>query len=100
MEDTPPTPPRSVGEISQWMLAELQSEALAGAPTAFVLVEGLSDYVAVETIARKRGRQLEDEGIAIVPMGGATNIVRFLTAFGPRGRNFRITGLCDAAQAS
>jgi hypothetical protein len=100
MEDTTPTPPHSVGEISQGMLAELQSEALAGAPTAVVLVEGLSDYVAVATIARKLGRQLQDEGIAIVPMGGATNIARFLTAFGPRGRNLRITGLCDAAQAS
>jgi hypothetical protein len=82
------------------MLADLQSEALAGAPNAVVLVEGLSDYFAVQTIARRRGRKLQDEGIAIVPMGGATNIGRFLTIFGPGGRNLRIAGLCDAAEAA
>ena len=37
-------------------------------------MEGLSDWFALETIAARRGRKLEDEGIAIVPMGGYTNI--------------------------
>jgi hypothetical protein len=100
MEDTRPAPQRSLGEISQRMLADLQSVALDGAPHVVVLVEGLSDCFAVEAIAGKRGRKLQDEGIAIVPMGGATNIGRFLTTFGPQGRNVRIAALCDAAEAA
>lgn len=81
------------------MLADLQAEALVGTPDAVVLVEGLSDHFAVATIASKLGRDLHEDGIAIVPMGGATNIGRFLAVFGPRGRNLRIAGLCDAAEA-
>ena len=100
MEDTKPTRQHSWGEISRRMLLHVQSEALVGAPNAVVLVEGLSDRVAVQAVARKRARNLEDEGIAIVPMGGATNIRRFLTIFGPRGRNARIAVLCDAAETA
>ena len=81
------------------MLADLQAEALVGTPDAVVLVEGLSDHFAVATVASKLGRDLHEDGIAIVPMGGATNIGRFLAVFGPRGRNLRIAGLCDAAEA-
>ena len=100
MEDTKPTRQHAWGEISQRMLSHAQSEALAGAPDAVVLVEGLSDRAAVQAVARKTGRELEDEGIAIVPMGGATNIRRFLTTFGPRGRDVRIAVLCDAAESA
>jgi OLD-like protein len=81
------------------MLEGLQAEALAGVPSTVVLVEGLSDYFAVTTIAGRRGRRLQEEGIAIVPMGGATNIGRFLAIFGPGGRDVGIAGLCDAAEA-
>ncbi len=98
MEDIRPSPDRSLGEIARRMLADRQAEALAGAPHAVVLVEGLSDCFAVEAIASTRGRRLQDEGIAIVPMGGATNVGRFLTIFGPRGRDVRIAGLCDAGE--
>jgi len=38
-----------------------------------VLVEGTSDRRAVETLARRRGRDLPAEGVAIVPMGGYGN---------------------------
>ncbi|HEY8817176.1 MAG TPA: TOPRIM nucleotidyl transferase/hydrolase domain-containing protein, partial [Candidatus Dormibacteraeota bacterium] len=63
-----------------------------------VLVEGTSDRHAVETLARRRGRDLEAEGIAIVPMGGATNIRRFLDVYGPRGFDTRLAGLYDAGE--
>ena len=99
MEDTTPTRQHAWGEFSRRMLADLQSEALSGAPHTVVLVEGLSDYVAIQAVARKRGREFDGEGIVIVPMGGATNVRRFLTTFGPRGRNARIAALCDAAEA-
>ncbi len=65
---------------------------------AVVLVEGISDRLAVEALAQRRGRNLNAEGISIVPMGGATNIGAFLDLFGPTGLDVRLAGLCDAAE--
>ena len=65
---------------------------------AVVLVEGISDERALEALARRRGRNLEAEGISIVPIGGAQAIGRFLERFGPGGLNVRLAGLCDAAE--
>jgi hypothetical protein len=67
-------------------------------PGAVVLVEGTSDQVALQTLARRRGRNLDAEGVAIVPMGGAQSIGRFLDRFGPRGLDVRLAGLCDAGE--
>ena len=67
-------------------------------PRAVVRVEGSSDQVALEAVAERRGRDLAAEGIAVVPMGGARNIRRFLELFGPRGRDVRLAGLCDAGE--
>jgi OLD-like protein len=63
-----------------------------------VLVEGVSDQQALAALAARRGRNLGAESIAIVPMGGATNIRSFVDAFGPQGRRVRLAGLCDAAE--
>ena len=52
-----------------------------------ILVEGTSDRHAVETLARRRGRDLQAEGVAIVPMGGYGNLPRLLPQYpssGPR----------------
>jgi hypothetical protein len=65
---------------------------------AVILVEGTSDQLALEALAERRGRDLDAEGVAIVPMGGAQAIGRFLDQFGPRGLNLRLAGLCDAAE--
>ena len=67
-------------------------------PRAVVLVEGMSDRVALEALAGRRGRALGAEGICVVPMGGATNIGRFLARFGPRGLDVRLAGMCDVAE--
>jgi hypothetical protein len=64
--------------------------------TAVVLVEGESDRLALEALAARLGRDLAADGVAIVPIGGATNIRRFLAEYGPAGRNLRLAGLCDA----
>jgi hypothetical protein len=72
--------------------------AEAASPRAVVLVEGVSDQLALEALAARRGRNLDAEGISIVPMGGATNIRGYLDRFGPRGLNVRLAGLCDAAE--
>jgi hypothetical protein len=65
---------------------------------AVVLVEGMSDQAALETLAARLGRHLREEGIFIVPMGGATNIGHFLGLFGPRGFGVRLAGLCDEGE--
>ena len=65
---------------------------------AVVLVEGVSDRVALEALAERRGRDLEAEGVSVVPIGGAQAIGRFLDVFGPQGRDVRLAGLCDAAE--
>jgi hypothetical protein len=63
-----------------------------------VLVEGISDKVAVETLARRRSRDLHAEGISVVSIGGAQAIGRFLAQFGPEGLDVKLAGLCDAGE--
>jgi hypothetical protein len=65
---------------------------------AVVLVEGISDRVALETLAGRRGRNLDAEGISIVPIGGAQAIGNFLQRFGPNGYDVELAGLCDAGE--
>jgi hypothetical protein len=65
---------------------------------AVVLVEGISDRVALEALAERRGRNLDAEGVAVVPIGGAQAIGRFLNRFGPGGLDLRLAGLCDAGE--
>ena len=65
---------------------------------AVVLVEGTSDRVALEALAARRGRSLDAERVAVVPMGGAQAIGRFLSVFGPEGLDVTLAGLCDAAE--
>jgi Overcoming lysogenization defect protein-like, TOPRIM domain len=65
------------------------------APRAVILVEGTSDAVAVETLAERRERNLEADGVVIVPIGGAQAIGRFLGLYGP---DVKLAGLCDAAE--
>ena len=59
----------------------------------------MSDQAALETLAARRGRDLQGDGVFVVPMGGATNIGHFLGWFGPRGFGVRLgRGLCDAGE--
>ena len=59
-----------------------------------VLVEGTSDRLAVETLARRRGRDLEAEGVTVVPMGGYGNLPRLLQQYDDVTR----AGLYDAGE--
>jgi hypothetical protein len=63
---------------------------------AVVLVEGTSDKVAVETLAQLLGRDLEAEGVSVVPIGGAQAIARVVARFDP---TVTLTGLCDQGEA-
>jgi hypothetical protein len=63
---------------------------------AVVLVEGISDKCALEALAVRHSRDLAAEGVAVVPIGGAQAVGRFLRLYGPRGLGVRLAGLCDA----
>jgi len=66
--------------------------------SSVVLVEGVSDQHALESLARRRGRDLRAEGISVVALGGATNVDRVLEQLAPRGSGLRVAGLCDAGE--
>jgi predicted ATP-dependent endonuclease of OLD family len=68
------------------------------ATRAVVLVEGVSDQLALEALAKRRGRSLDAERISILSIGGSKNIKTFLDRFGPQGLNVRLAGLYDAAE--
>ena len=82
------------------MAVRAQAHAERAGATAAVLVEGVSDQAALETLARRRDRDLEGEKVMVVPMGGATTIRHFLSLFGPTGLDVRLSGLCDAGEES
>lgn len=63
-----------------------------------VLVEGISDQLALEALAERRGRNLEAEGVSVLPIGGAQAVGRYVEELGPRGLNVGLAGLCDAGE--
>src|SRR5436190_4371884 len=63
---------------------------------AVVLVEGISDRIALETLASRRGRDLAADGVVVVPIGGAQAIGRYLNLYGPQGLGLTLAGLCDS----
>src|SRR5688572_33478280 len=48
---------------------------------SIVLVEGISDQIAVETLASLQARDLTKEGVAVVPIVGALSVSKFLAHF-------------------
>lgn len=72
---------------------------VANSAQAVVLVEGVSDLAALEAVATRRGLPLGQGGLVVLPMGGATNIRRYLHRLGPGGLDVRLAGLCDAGEA-
>jgi hypothetical protein len=65
---------------------------------SIVLVEGPSDSAAVRALARRRGHDLDAEGVSVVAMGGYGNVGRFLERYGPSGLGVRLAGLYDAPE--
>jgi hypothetical protein len=68
------------------------------AARAIVLVEGASDRAALLALAARQGRDLDDELVDIVDLGGATNVGRFLEDLASAGRRPRLAGLYDVAE--
>jgi len=84
--------PAAATEATAWALAKV------AAAEAVVLVEGISDQIAVETLAPRGGRDLDAERVVVVPVGGAHAMARYLRLFGPGGAALRLAGLCDAGE--
>ena len=65
---------------------------------AVVLVEGVSDQIALEALAVRHGRDLAAERVDVLPMGGSKNIGRFLERLVPRNFDGKVAGLCDSGE--
>ena len=63
-----------------------------------VLVEGVSDQVALETLAARRGRDLVAERVFVRPIGGAQAIGKVLRVIRAHSVETRVAGLCDAGE--
>ena len=59
---------------------------------------GSAISVALEALATRRGRDLEAEGVSIVPIGGAHAVGPHLERYGPRGLDLKLAGLCDVGE--
>ena len=97
IETKPRAEPRYRVGMDSTRVDRQEADATASA-RGVVLVEGVSDRLAVEALARRRGRDLDAEGVAVVAMGGSKNITKFLERFGPNGLDVRLAGLCDQAE--
>ena len=81
------------------VISELElARAAAENGRTVVLVEGVSDKLAVYALAKRLGRDLDREGMTTIVMGGATNIGRFLEVLGPHGLKAKLAGLCDVGE--
>jgi hypothetical protein len=87
--------PGNVPPVEQGLLV---ARAAAEEGHTIVLVEGLSDKAAIDALAKRRGRNLHDEGITIIAIGGATKIWGFLDLLGPLGLDVKPSGLCDIGE--
>lgn len=85
------TDPATAATITRELAARAHLRKIA-------LVEGISDLAAIEALAQRRGRDLDAEGVCVVPMGGATSIGRFLSLVGNDQLDVAICGLCDEAE--
>ena len=67
--------------------------------TAIIVVEGISDQIAIETLAFRRGRDLDAEGVVVLLVGGAHAVMRHLRDLGPGDGQRSLAGFCDAGEA-
>lgn len=76
--------------------AEAAARRLRDGIESVILVEGVSDAAAIEALAARTGQDLQDARVCVIPMGGVTNIAKFLGILGDGGLGIRVAGLCDA----
>src|SRR5438132_12217806 len=59
-----------------------------------ILVEGITDRIALEAAARRLGLDLAADGVEVVPIGGAQAVTRVAAGYD----GVRLAGLCDEAE--
>jgi hypothetical protein len=59
-----------------------------------ILVEGITDRIALEAASRRLGRNLAAESVEIVPIGGAQAVRRVAAGYSGVG----LVGMCDAGE--
>ena len=87
--------------VAAWAAGSGPMPASATVPAdvpAAILVEGASDRAAVLSAARMLGVDPPAEGVAVLPMGGAMSVRRFVALLGPDGAGLGLRGLCDAGE--
>ena len=65
---------------------------------AVVVVEGISDRIALEALAARRGVHLAAERVAVVAVGGAHGVGRFLERLSAVHPDVGLAGLCDVGE--
>ncbi len=63
-----------------------------------VLVEGVTDELALTLAARRSGRDLEAEGVSVIPINGAHAISRFLRQLAAEDPGAKLAGLYDEGE--
>ena len=63
--------------------------------STIVLVEGVTDELALTLAARRSGRDLKAEGVSVVPINGAHAIGRFLRQLAGEEPQAKLAGLYD-----
>jgi hypothetical protein len=63
-----------------------------------VLVEGVTDELALMLAARRLGRDLDAEGVSVVPINGAHAISRFLRQLAAQAPGAKLAGLYDEGE--
>ena len=98
MEPAPTNGHRGPGDVPPVEHELRVARAAAEEGRKIVLVEGRSDKAAIDALAKRRGRDLYDEGITIIAIGGATKIRGFLDLLGRQGLEVKLAGLCDIGE--
>jgi hypothetical protein len=86
------------GKVPQGV-ARAAAAVVAGLRAA-ILVEGRSDQAAVRALAARRGRNLDADAVAIVALGGITDLGHYVDVLGPRGAGMHIAGLYDEPETA
>jgi hypothetical protein len=69
-----------------------------GAARAVVVVEGVSDQIALDAAAEVLGVDLAAQGVVVLPIGGAQAITRTLAELAARRDDVVVAGMCDAGE--
>ena len=65
-----------------------------------ILVEGISDQIAVEAVAERCGTNIEARGIVVVPMGGIHALPSHLRRMASMSTGTEVVGLYDVGEAA